>query len=518
MSTLSKSKLVAWRQCPKRLWLEVYQPELCCDSSAAQPSFSQGHAVGALVQQLYDPEGRGEVLNLHTLGWDAMFARTQQLLQQRVPIFEAALRTDGALVLADILLPVGDSGWRMVEVKSSTHIKDYHLDDIAIQSYVARAAGVQLEGVALAHVNNQFVYAGDGDYSGLLVEEDYTEEALARHQEVQRWVSQAQAVLGAEQAPNTAPGAQCNKPFVCGFYAHCTQGMEQAEHPVQWLPYYTGRVRKEAEARGIRDMAQLQDSWLSPLQQRVRQATLSNTVFFDQAGAQQALQDYGYPAYFLDFESMGLAVPRWAGTRPYQHLVFQYSLHVVDAAGQVHHHAHLDLSGDDPTLGIAQSLVEHCGDSGPIFVYNAQFERQCLGQLAQRHPQLAQPLQRLIARVVDLLPMVREYYYHPSQHGSWSIKAVLPAACPDLSYADLDGVQDGGGAQAAYWEAIQPDTSQARREALRRQLLAYCALDTWAMVRLWGVLRGIDCAILISVKHHFNSPYVHRLPRQILRP
>ncbi len=487
MSTLSKSKLVAWRQCPKRLWLEVYQPELHSDTGVPLLSVAQGREVGKLAQRLYDPEQQGEVLNILTLGWGSALVRTQQLLQKRVPIFEAALHADGVFVSADVLLPEGRTGWRMVEVKSSTHIKDYHLDDIAIQSYVVRAAGVPLVGVSLAYVNNQFVYAGDGNYQDLLVEEDCTESVWEREEEIHSWIVQAQQVLAEPQAPVIAPGAQCSKPFACGFYSYCTRGAVLVEHPVQWLPYFTGRLRKEVKARGIREMAEVQNSWLSPLQQRVRHATLNDTVFFDQVGAQQALQGYGYPAYFLDFESIGFAVPRWAGIRPYQQLVFQFSLHVVDTLGQVQHHERLDLTGSDPTLGIAQALVEHCGSMGPIFVYNAQFERQCLGQLAARYPQLTAPLRQLIERVVDLLPIARDYYYHPDQHGSWSIKSLLPAACPDLSYAQLEGVQDGGGAQEAYLEAIRVETTPERRAELHQQLLAYCRLDTWAMVRLWAL-------------------------------
>ena len=125
-----------------------------------------------------------------------------------------------------------------------------------------------------------------------------------------------------------------------------------------------------------------------------------------------------------------------------------------------------------------------------MFVYNSAFEQTRIRELAERHPRLAPALHAINDRIVDLLPVARQHYYHPSQQGSWSIKAVLPALCPDLRYDNLDGVQDGGAAQQAYLEAIAPATSAARKAELERQLLAYCRLDTWAMVRLWAAFTG----------------------------
>ncbi len=184
-------------------------------------------------------------------------------------------------------------------------------------------------------------------------------------------------------------------------------------------------------------------------------------------------------------------MPLWPGTRPYQQLPFQFSVHRLGASGgSADHHEFLDLSGHNPSLPLALALVEACGRQGPVFAYNVGFERGCIRALAERHPALAPALLALAHRLVDLLPVARDHYYHPSQQGSWSIKAVLPALCPDLGYDALDGVQDGGGAQQAFLEAIAPVTCAARRELLRRQLLAYCRLDTWAMVRLWAAFTG----------------------------
>jgi hypothetical protein len=185
-----------------------------------------------------------------------------------------------------------------------------------------------------------------------------------------------------------------------------------------------------------------------------------------------------------------MAIPIWKGTRPYEQIPFQFSLHTLQESGLLEHSAFLDLSGDDPTASFAAALVAACGEVGPIFVHNAKFERMIIFYAARRVPALAGRLDQLRDRIVDLLPIAERFYYHPSQHGSWSIKSVLPAVCPDLRYDDLEGVQDGGGAVAAYGEAIHPTTSQQRRLEIEKQLLAYCQLDTFAMVRLWQVFSG----------------------------
>lgn len=492
MRTLSKSKLLAFRQCPKRLWLEVHQPEACEDSGATQASYATGHQVGDIARQLYDPQQRGQLIDPQAEGLDAAFARTQALLQSpsAQPIFEAGFRAEGALAFADVLLPAGKKQWRMVEVKSSTSVKDYHRDDAAVQSFLARACGVPLQSIALAHIDNGWTYPGDGDYQGLLVEEDLTEEAFARADEVRGWIASAQAVLAHKAAPPIATGGQCHDPYDCGFIAYCQSQEPQAVYPIHWLPRPGSALKAHVAEHDTTELRDVPDDLLNPTQQRVKAATLSGQPFFDQHATAQALAAHKLPGYFLDFETIQFAVPIWPGTRPYQQIPFQFSLHRLGRTGRATYQAFLDLSGGNPALAFAQALIAACGQRGPVFVYNAAFETTRIRELAERYPRLAPALHAINERVVDLLPVAREHYYHPSQQGTWSIKAVLPALCPDLRYDALDGVQDGGAAQQAYLEAIAPTTSAARKAELERQLLAYCRLDTWAMVQLWSAFTG----------------------------
>lgn len=494
MRTLSKSKLLAFRQCPRRLWLEIHRPNLRDDSAATQASFNVGHQVGDIARQLYDPKGNGALIDPQADGFEVAFARTQALLQSAQPIFEAGFRAEGALALADVMLPVkknGKKAWRMIEVKSSTSVKDYHRDDAAVQAFVARSSRVPLAGIALAHIDSDWTYPGAGDYAGLLRENDLTEEAFGRGEEVRGWIADAQGIVAKRKEPAVKTGKQCGDPYECGFLAYCQSLEPQAEQPIRWLPgRLSNRLQAHIDAHGLTELRDVPSELLNDKQQRVMAVTLSGQPYFDQKAAAQALAAHKLPAYFLDFETIQFAVPIWKGTRPYQQIPFQFSVHRLSRTGKLEQQAFLDLSGADPSKAFAEALIAACGDRGPIFVYNAGFETARIRELSERFPRLAKPLLALNGRVVDLLPVARDHYYHPSQQGSWSIKAVLPALCQDLRYGDLNGVQDGGMAMDAFLEALAPQTSKTRKAEIEQQLLAYCALDTYAMVRLWSVFSG----------------------------
>ena len=492
MRTFSKSKLMALRQCPKRLWLEVHRPDLREDSAATQASFQVGHQVGDIAQRIYDPEGLGAVIDVQTEGFARAFERSAQLLHSKQPIFEAGLEAGGALAFADVMMPEqkdGHQAWRMVEVKSSTSVKDYHRDDVAVQAFVAQSAGVALQSISLAHIDSSWTYPGGGDYSGLLEENDLTTEAFSRTEEVKAWIDQAQLVIASPAEPAIKIGSHCDIPYACGFYDYCSRNEPKPEYPIYWLPYIGAKAVKLAE-QGVIDLRNVPDDLLNTRQQRVKTHTLANTVFFDAVGAAADLSVHSLPAYFLDFETIQFAVPIWKGTRPYQQNTFQFSLHILPSSGQLDHTEFLDISGNDPAESFARALIATCGQSGPVYVYNAGFETARINELSIRYPHLSEDLLAINARVVDLLPIARERYYHPSQQGSWSIKKVLPAVVPELRYDAFEGVQDGGMAMEAFLEAIHPDTKTERKNQIEQQLLAYCKLDTYAMVRLWQVFAG----------------------------
>lgn len=496
MRNLSKSKLLAFRQCSKRLWLEIHHPESRQDSAVAQAGFKMGHQVGDIARQVYDPKSKGNLIDAQSEGFPAAFQRSAELLAaaKPVPIFEAGFSAAGALAFADVMLPsrkAGERVWRMVEVKSSTSVKNYHRDDVAIQSFVAMAAGVPLRAIALAHIDSSWVYPGGGDYEGLLQEHDLTDEAFGRHEEVASWIAGAQKVARKRSEPNISTGSHCSDPFECGFLSYCQSQEVQTEYPIHWLPKIQSTALKSLIANGeVTDLRDVDDNLLNARQLRVKKHTLSGEVYFDVAGARADLASYQKPSYFLDFETIQFAVPIWKGTRPYQQIPFQFSLHRLARNGKLTQQSFLDLSGKDPSKAFAEALILACGKQGPVYVYNAQFENSRMKELAARFPRLRQALLAIVERVVDLYRIAEQRYYHPSQQGSWSIKKVLPAIAPELSYESLDGIQHGGMAMDGYLEAITPSTSVIRKAQIEQQLLAYCSLDTFAMIRLWQFFTG----------------------------
>ena len=486
---LSKSKLMAFRQCPRRLWLSVHMPDCVPEDDANDAVLATGTEVGVIARQGW-PDG---ILIAPDGPLHQALAETQTALPARKVLFEATVQQDGVLVRADVLVPHSrGKAFDLIEVKSSTSVKDHYLEDIAIQAQIFEAAGVPLKHRVLQHINNQFVYPGDqcyreirsdGTENSLFAEEDVTEMVRSLEGEVPGWVEDARRTL-AGTMPDPTDG--CDDPYPCPYQAYCHA--DTTEYPLSCLPRIGSRDVKALSAAGYADVRDIPAGVLSnSTQEWVRQVTCSGQPD-RRPGARAALCVLGYPRYYLDFETIQFAVPIWKGTRPYEQLPFQWSCHREEKSGTLSHTEFLDLSGEDPTRAFAQSLIESLGTKGPIYVYNQGFEGRIIRELATRYPDLAEPLSALLARMIDLLPLTRAHYYHPAMKGSWSIKAVLPTIAPDLDYAELVEVQDGGGAQEAYREAIDPTTPPERRKVLDEALRRYCGRDTEALVRLAGFL------------------------------
>ena len=481
---------MAYRQCPKRLWLEVHKPELK-DDSGSQAAFANGHAVGSVAQKIFDSEGVGMNVDPNLIGWDASAEQTEAALQAgQGPVFEGLLQVPGAMALADVMRPdpnFSELRWEMIEVKASTSVKDYHRDDVAIQTYIADESEVPLSKSFLAHIDTSFVYQGEGDYTGLLRIEDLTDEARARRAEVQKWIEEAQLVAAKEEEPEVVMGAQCAQPFACVFCGYCQGGDAVEKDPLAVLPHLHWKKREQFQLTGISTLEEVPADQLTEIQQRVQSVHLSGQAYCDRASAGKLFSQDPPPAYFLDFETVSFAVPIWKGTRPYQAIPFQYSLHKLDADGELGHEEFLDLSGVDPRRSMAEQLIGDCGRVGAVYVYNASVEAGIIEKLEELFPDLFYPLESIRQRIVDLLPIVKGCYYHPDQNGSWSLKAIIEPMT-GMSYSELEGIQVGTEAGAAYIECLDSTTSHERREQLRRQMLEYCQLDTLATVRIWQFL------------------------------
>ncbi len=485
MAGLSKSRIISWKQCPRKLWLQINSPDLLEEASTNKQIFQAGNDVGEVARELY-PDG---ILISDENLRDALESTRRALIQRPIrPIFEATFQHDGVLVKADLLLPAR-KGYRMVEVKSSASVKTYHIDDCAIQAWVLQQVGIPLCSIELAHIDTSFVYRGDGDYKGLFRHANLDNEVSSLIESVPEWVAWARHTLSGEE-PCIEPGSQCNAPFECSFTDYCNKDKLRPEYTLDIFPRMTGKRKQELQEMGFEDALNVPEEYLNDTQQRVQRISRMESAELDpEAG--KILGSLPYPRYYLDFETINFAVPRWPNTSPYgTQMTFQWSCHIEEAPCVLRHGMFLDVSGADPRRACAESLIEILGKDGPIFVYNQSFEKGRIAEMAELFPDLAAGLHAINDRIVDLLPIARAHYYHPDMKGSWSIKAVLPTVAPELDYSILT-VGNGGDAQEAYKEIIHPETSDDRREMLIEGLREYCKLDTLAMVKLAWHFQGI---------------------------
>jgi predicted RecB family nuclease len=476
---ISKTKLLHYLQCPRRLWLEQYSPEILDEAAIDEAAIETGRVVGVKAREVLG-RGAGHLVS-HDRGLRSAVAETAALLEAggNEPIFEATFDYDGLTVQVDVLDRAGNT-LRIVEVKSSTKVKDHFLADCAIQAWTLGKLGLAPSATALALINNEFEYAGDGNYQGLFREIDLTHDLGPDIAGVPAAVEATRETLASLDEPNCEIGTHCMTPHACPFFSHCAP--EQREFSILGLG-----GRKEAlyalMLEGFKDIRELGEQHVaSATQERIWRQTIAGEPYVS-AELQSLIHALGYPRYFLDFETIAFAIPIWPGTRPYQALPFQWSCHIDDGSGAVRHEEFLDTSGEAPMRQIAEELVGRLGTSGPIVVYTS-YEKRVLTDLAARFPDLAPGIGALIERIVDLHPIAKEHYYHPDMRGSWSIKAILPTIGAGIDYATLEEVQNGEAAQSAYLEAIHESTSADRRDALREALLAYCRLDTLALVKL----------------------------------
>ena len=488
---LSKSRFMSGQQCELKLWYDAYRRDLATPPSEQQQAlFDTGHAVGHLAQQRWPG---GVEVGFKPWERDPAIDRTQALMADPdVPaIYEAAFLYQGLYVRVDILART-DVGWDLVEVKSSTRPeKEVFLKDLAVQYWVLSQLGVPLREVGILVLNSQYVYPG-GDYD--LQELFRFHEATEYCQEHSDWVGddvqRLHAVLARTEPPVIGVGDHCFRPYECPYYAHCSAGLVEVDHPISDLYRLSQRRREELLANGVEAIPDIPaDFPLSTIQERIREAVRTGQPW-RAPDLNEQLNAVEWPLYYLDFEAFQPALPRFVGTKPYQAIPFQFSLHVQAGPDDpLEHHEYLHTENTDPRPDLIEHLLAAVGEAGSIVVYSS-YERQILNALGTAFPEHAEVLRAVTERLWDLLPVIQNHYYHPAFGGSFSIKSVLPALLPEEGWSDLE-VADGRSAVLMYEQALV-SKDEALQDWMFDALSAYCMQDTLAMVKVREALLAIS--------------------------
>src|ERR1019366_803816 len=417
---ISKSKFVAGVQCLKRLYFEVHQPELATGSTDANEAvMEQGQKVGLVAQKAF-PGGVLVAADHEHL--DEAVRVTRELVgNEEVPgIFEATFEYSGVLARTDVLERRSGTGYRLIEVKSSTSLKPHYAYDIGIQKHVLSGAGVDLEGTRLMHLNRAYVFDGrQYDISRLFTVAELTKEQTISDAEILSRLDEQLRVLGQPVPPDVKPGKQCIEPVLCEFYEHCNPDLP-SDH-VSLLPRIRTEKVDDLIASGIMSVHQIPDDFhLSETQRRVVNTVKSGKMWISSALSGE-LSTLRYPICYMDFETLFPALPRFEGMRPYDHIPFQWSVHRQEQPGApIKRYDFLAESISDPRVPFLESLCQAVKEAGSIVVYNQGFEASRLDDLARWQPEHASEIAGIKTKLWDLLVVIRQNVYHPAFGGSFS--------------------------------------------------------------------------------------------------
>jgi Domain of unknown function(DUF2779) len=469
-------------QCTKRLHLHKYRPELKNPvDERVQHIKDSGTSVGILAQQLFP--GGVDCTPKDTYSYQESVLKTRELIAQGANIiYEAVFQYEGVLCALDILVKE-NKVWHAYEVKGAGTVKEQYVEDAAFQYYVITNSGIELDDISIVHLNKQYVRQGELDIHKLFVKQSILREVVDLQSSVQRKIIELKHVL-VQPEPVTDIGPHCFAPYECDFTKHCHTHIPKTDSVFDLGP----KVAWKLYADGYLHLDQIPHDY--PLTDAVNYQLAhyrSGDVSIDRAAITDFVSSIQYPVYFLDFETVWLGVPEFDNTYPFQQIPFQFSLHVQRAVQ--HEPEHYEFLGDghtDPRKSLLQSMIDRLGTEGSVLCYNASFEKLRMKELARMYPQYEQQLLAITARVADLMtPFQKRWYYHPEFKGRYSIKNVLPVLCPDLRYDTLP-IREGDTASRVYAQLKFQDADTAA--LLREHLLAYCKMDTLAMVRVLEVL------------------------------
>ena len=493
---LSKSKYKQYWQCPKMLWMDTYQKEWKKQDANAEQRLKEGREVGALARGIfgeyvetisYTTDGR--------LDLDSLLKNTQKYLAQgKENICEAAFVYQHCYCAVDILHRT-EQGYDIYEVKASTSLEEEYIVECAYQKWVVENAGIHVGKVFVVYINNQYVRNGEVDLHQLLKIQEVTDFLSPYLVSMDEKVKKAIQYISKKEEPQMDIGAQCFKPDLCTYWDYCSKGLPKPNI----FDLYRMQKRKAVNfyEKGIvtfSDILEKEIALNSIQQKQVHAEVFHLPTHVNKNGIKTFLNQLSYPLYFLDFESFQSYIPLYDGIKPYQQVPFQYSLHYIEKEnGVLQHKEFLADENEDPRRTLAEQLIKDIPPHACVLAYNKSFECMIIKQLAETFFDLKKQLLNIRGKIYDLLDVFRDgFVYDQAMNGSLSIKSVLPAMFPnhpELNYHNLDNVHNGTEATATFLSLKSLEKS--KRDELRRSLLAYCHLDTLAMVRLWQRLQEL---------------------------
>jgi len=485
---LSKTKYLTGLQCPKLLWYAYNRKEdLPKTDPAAQALMNQGKRVGELAQTLFP----GGIVLQREYAPDRQAEKSLEAAKHRKPLFEAGFVFKQAYALADILNPVAQDAWDLIEVKSSSAVKDEHYYDVAFQKYTYEGAGLKIRKCHLMYINNQYVRKGDIDPERLFATEDITKQADELIPEIEANIADMFEAIQKKYAPHIKIGEHCSTPYPCPLEDMCW-GFLPEKGDIFCL--YSGKKKAyELLERGVLSIVDIkEDVKLSDKQSIQVECHKTNRPHVDKKGIKDFLDTVKYPLYLLDFETMNPAIPAYDNSRPFEAIPFQYSLYIVKDKGiKPERHSYLAPGDKDPRPEILQQLQALLGNSGSIIAYNATFEKTTLRHASEAYPEYQGWVASAEERVVDLLTPFRGFlYYHPDQAGSASLKNILPVMT--TSNYDTMEIADGGMASIEYCRVtFGNNVDEEERRRVRAALEKYCDLDTRGMIEIIRALQHI---------------------------
>jgi hypothetical protein len=483
---LSKSRYLAGLQCPKYLWIQFHEPERIPEADAiTQYIFDQGHRVGEYAKRLF-PSGIDIPYDDFTENIDA----TKKLLAERKPLFEAGILSGKIYCRVDILNPANEDKWDIVEIKSSTSVKDVHIDDVSFQKYCCEKAGLKIKTCKLGFINNQYVKNGEIDLKELFILEDISTWVEETSESIEERVLNLLEVISNKICPDATIGQHCLVPYECPLQVGCWGFLP--ENSI--FDLRGGKTRQfSLYEQGILSIKDIPGHIpLSRQQQIQKECVMTGSIHVEKEEIRQFLNKLKYPLYYLDFETIGPAIPIYDGTRPYQDIPFQFSLHVVENdASEPVHHSFLADAKEDPRPQILRELQRLLGSEGSIIAYNASFEEGVLKGLVEAFSEYMNWLEGILTRIVDLLsPFTNFHYYNASQKDTASLKKVLPAVT-GKGYEEM-GIGAGMDASIAYERIMYGNATEKEIARVRADLLKYCKLDTEGMIWIMDELRRLS--------------------------